>query len=132
MADPGGLSVKFSMLHFGSPSLVPGRGPTPLIYQWPCCGSDPHTKWRKMGTDVSSGIIFLKQKEEDWQQMLGQGQSSSPRKKRKKDEKDKGVASRTWQLPLAVIFTHLGSSPGTFFLSFSLQPGIQHSETKLS
>ena len=27
--------------------------------------------------DVSSGTIFLKRKEEDWQQMLAQGQPSS-------------------------------------------------------
>ena len=29
--------------------------------------------------------IFLKQKEEDWKQMLAQGKSSSPKKKRKKN-----------------------------------------------
>ena len=28
----------------------------------PCCGSDPHIKQREMGTDVSSGLIFLKKK----------------------------------------------------------------------
>ena len=33
--------------------------------------------------DVSSGPIFLKQKQEDWQWMLAQGQSSSAEKKRK-------------------------------------------------
>ena len=33
----------------------------------------PHIKWRKMGTDVSSGPVFLSKKEEDWQQMLAQG-----------------------------------------------------------
>ena len=32
--------------------------------------------------DVSSGTVFLKQKGEDWQQMLAQGQSSSPKKKK--------------------------------------------------
>ena len=32
----------------------------PLIK--PCCGSDPHTKWRKADTDVSSGLISLKPK----------------------------------------------------------------------
>ena len=47
----------------------------------PCCGSFPHTKQRKIGTDVSSVATFLKQKKEkeDWQQMLAQGQSSSPK-----------------------------------------------------
>ena len=33
-----------------------------------------------MGTDHSSGTIFLKQKEEDWQQMLAQDQSPSQKK----------------------------------------------------
>ena len=46
----------------------------------PCCVSIPHTKQRKSGTDINSGTIFLKQKEEDWQQKLAQGQSSSPKK----------------------------------------------------
>ena len=31
----------------------------------------------KIGTDVSSVTIFLKQKEEDWQSMLAQSQFSS-------------------------------------------------------
>ena len=34
--------------------------------------------------DVSSVTVFLRQKEEDWQQMLAQGQSSSTKKKKKK------------------------------------------------
>uniref|UniRef100_A0A9L0TE59 Uncharacterized protein n=1 Tax=Equus caballus TaxID=9796 RepID=A0A9L0TE59_HORSE len=34
-----------------------------------------------MGMHVSSGPIFLKQKEEDWQCMLAQGYSSSKKKK---------------------------------------------------
>ena len=32
---------------------------------WPCCGSDLHIKWRKIGTDVSSVLIFLKQKKKE-------------------------------------------------------------------
>ena len=28
----------------------------------PCCAGIPRTKWRKTGTDVSSGLILLKQK----------------------------------------------------------------------
>ena len=28
----------------------------------PCCGGNPHIKWRNTGRDVSSGLIFLKQK----------------------------------------------------------------------
>ena len=35
----------------------------------------------KIGINVSSGTIFLKQKEEDWQQMLAQGPSSSSKQK---------------------------------------------------
>ena len=34
-----------------------GHRPTPLVK--PCCGRDPHTKWRQIGTDVSSEWIFL-------------------------------------------------------------------------
>ena len=45
----------------------------------PCCGGIPHTKQRKIGTDVSSGTISLKHKEEDWQWMLAQCQPSSPK-----------------------------------------------------
>ena len=40
-------------------------------------------KQRKIGTDVSSRTIFLKQKEEDWQWMLAQGQSFSPKKRKR-------------------------------------------------
>ena len=36
-----------------------------------------------MGTDVSSGPVFLSKKEEDWWWMLAQGQSFSPNKKQK-------------------------------------------------
>ena len=28
----------------------------------PRCGGDPYIKWRKIGTDVSSGLIFLSRK----------------------------------------------------------------------
>ena len=38
----------------------PRRGHMPLVK--PCYGSNPYTKQRKSGTDVSSGLIFLKQK----------------------------------------------------------------------
>ena len=69
---------KFSVLRFsgpGSTSLDPGCGPTPLIK--PCCGGVPHRKYRKTATDVSSGPLFPKQKEENWQQVLAHSQSSS-------------------------------------------------------
>ena len=49
----------------------------------PCCGGIPHTKYKKIGTDLISATIFLKEKEEDWQKMLAQGQSSLPKNKKK-------------------------------------------------
>ena len=78
------------MLGFSCPGLAgsdPGEQTyTPLTK--PCFGGIPHTKQRRIGRDVSSAAIFLKQKEEDWQQMLAQGQSSSPKnKERKKKQK---------------------------------------------
>ena len=51
-----------------------GTDLVPLVK--PHCGGIPH-KIDKIGTDGGSVTIFLKQKEEDWQQMLAQGQSSS-------------------------------------------------------
>ena len=35
----------------------PGRGPTPLI--------SPDIKWRRIGTDVNSRLIFLKQNKKE-------------------------------------------------------------------
>ena len=66
-ASPSGLVVKFGVLHFGGPGVIPGRGPIPLICQWPCCGGGAHI-----------------QEEEDWQQMLAQGKSSSAKKTNKR------------------------------------------------
>ena len=43
-----------------------------------------HIKWRKIGADVGSVAVLLKQGEEDWQQMLAQGQFSSPHNSQKK------------------------------------------------
>ena len=43
-----------------------------------------YIKQRKTGTDVSSAIIFLTQKEEDWQEMLAQ--ANLPHKKERKKE----------------------------------------------
>ena len=68
-ASASSLVVKFSSLCFSDPSSVPGHGPTPLAYHWPCCGSSSHTK------------------EEDWQQMVAQGESSSARKEKEKEIK---------------------------------------------
>ena len=58
---PNGIVVKFSALCFG------GLGSQVRIQAWtsttrqPCCGSSPHIKWRKIGTDVSSGLAKLPQ-----------------------------------------------------------------------
>ena len=41
--SPNGLVVKFGLLHFGGPGLVPRHRPTAL-FQWPCCGGSSHTK----------------------------------------------------------------------------------------
>ena len=41
-----------------------------------------YKKYRKIGIDVSSETIFLKQKQEDWKQMLAQGQSFLPTQKK--------------------------------------------------
>ena len=57
----GGLVVNFGVLHFGSPGSVPRRRPTPLI----------------SGHAVVAARI---QREEDWQQMLAHGKSSSAKK----------------------------------------------------
>ena len=65
---PGGVVVKFV---FEASLQQPraqrfrfqARTYTPLIK--PCCGGIPYTKGRKTVMDVSSGTIFLKQKE-DW------------------------------------------------------------------
>ena len=75
-------STWIHMLCFGDPGFA---GSDPM------CGPDTHSSshavaashigWRKIGTDVRSVTIFLKQKGEDWQQTLAQGQSSSPKTK---------------------------------------------------
>ena len=58
-ASPRGLVIKFGVLCFGSPGLVPGCGPTAFICQWPCCHSRSRTKRGRLATDVSSGRTFL-------------------------------------------------------------------------
>ena len=70
----GGLVVKFrcsASVAQGSQVRIPLTDLAPLLK--PCCGDIPH----KEEEDVSSVAIFLKQKEEDWQQMSAQDQSSS-------------------------------------------------------
>ena len=63
-ASPGGLVVKFSGLHFGSPASIPGCRLTPLCQQ-PCCAGGPVLKNR--------GRLA-------W--ILAQGESSSAKKKK--------------------------------------------------
>ena len=97
---PRGLVVRFGALHFGGLGSVPGRGPTPVVShvvvvthiqnrgrlaQRLAQGESSSSKKRKIGTDVSSGRIFLKQKkEEDGQQMLAQGESCSAKEMKMK------------------------------------------------
>ena len=79
--------VKFACSAWAAQSSqvqIPGADPAKLVK--PCCNG-LYIKWRKMGTDVSSKTIFLKQQEEDWQQLLAQGQYSSHTKKNAKDTK---------------------------------------------
>ena len=56
---------QWSSAHFTSVAQVCGFRSQVQAYttHWPCCGSIPHTKkQRKIGTDVSSGLVFLKLK----------------------------------------------------------------------
>ena len=74
--QPGGAAVKFARstsVAWGSQVWIMGTGLALLVR--PCCDDIPHKI--EEDTDVSSATIFLKQKEEDGQQMLAQGQSSS-------------------------------------------------------
>ena len=104
------------MLHFSSlgfADLDSGHRPTPLIKT--CCGGVTHEKWRKIGTDVSSATVLLKQKEEDWQHMLAEGQSSSQKNKRilmKISEKIYEVTSTVHRTLHKRLFTSL--SPFSF------------------
>ena len=72
--------MHFTLAAWSLQVWIPSVDLPPLIR--PCCGRIPH-KIEEDGIDVSSVTIFLKQKEEDWQQMVAQGQSSSPKKKNK-------------------------------------------------
>ena len=56
--------VKFGVFCFTGLGSVPGSGPTPLVGHAVVM---THTQNRgKLAADVSSGQIFLKQKEDDW------------------------------------------------------------------
>ena len=69
---PCGLTVKFSALHFSSPCSVARHSSAAMLWQRPAYKI-----------------------EEDWQQMLAQGESSSEKKKylKKKKKREKG-----WEL----------------------------------
>ena len=83
---PCGVVVEPGMLHFGS-----------LHLQVQIVGTDPHRlsnhavmathiqNGGRLAQNIGSGLIFIKQKKkEDWQQMLAQNKSFSPRKKNRK------------------------------------------------
>ena len=79
---PSGVVVKF-VLSASAPRGITGSDPRcrPSTACPATLWQASHIKQKKIGTDVSSVTIFLKQKEEDWQQMLVQGQPSSHQKK---------------------------------------------------
>ena len=61
MGWAGVAAVKVPRFCFGSPGFTgsdPRCGPTDDLSSHPVVGV-PHIKWRKMGTDVSSGLVFL-------------------------------------------------------------------------
>ena len=70
--------VKFGVLHFGGPGLVPGLGPIRLICQWPCCGGGSQTKRGRLAANVA------------------QGESSSPKKKPPKNTKKQCKVNSRW------------------------------------
>ena len=89
----------------------PGHGPTHSSSSHAVAVS--HIQNRQIGTDVSSATIFLKQKEEDWQQTLAQGQSSSPKKKKAEELEDQGGERNLWvpstpQAPLTLPYIPSG------------------------
>ena len=56
---------------WGSPVQILGTDMAALGK--PCCIRHPTYKVEEVGMDVSSGPVFLRKREEDWQQMLAQG-----------------------------------------------------------
>ena len=67
--------VKFSVLYFGSLGSVPGHGSTPLISGHGVAAT--HIQNRKRPAQMlDQGQSSSGKKEEDWQQMLAQGQPS--------------------------------------------------------
>ena len=72
----GGLEVGMAV---GGMGIEPGRRPTPLTSH--AVAVFHIQKQRKSSTDVSSTNLSQAKKEEDWQQMLAQGKSSSAKNK---------------------------------------------------
>ena len=65
-AQPGGIVVEF--VHSAWWPRVQGFGSWEQTYTLlikPCCDGIPHTKWRKIGTDVSSGPNFFTKKKKE-------------------------------------------------------------------
>ena len=58
------MALRLSLVHSASVAQVGGFGSQVQTYTTlqPCCGDDPCIKWRKTGTDISSALIFFKQK----------------------------------------------------------------------
>ena len=73
--QPCGLVFKFDMLHVGSLGSVPGGRPTPFVGSHAVAVT--HTQNRGRLAQIWALQIFLKQKVEDWQQMLAQSEFSS-------------------------------------------------------
>ena len=82
-----GVVVKFTcsaLAAWGSPVWILGVDLAPLIK--PCCGSIPQRRARRtynQDIQIYTGDLVRKKKEEDWQWMLAQGQSSFKKKKEK-------------------------------------------------
>ena len=63
--QPRSVVVKFGTLHSGGLGLCIQILGMDLNHSSGMLRGDPHIKWRKIGTDVSSGLIFLKQKKKN-------------------------------------------------------------------
>ena len=81
MGGPGGAAVKFAhsvSAAQGSPVQILHADMAPLGK--PCCGRHPTYKVEEDGHGCWLRANVPQQKEEDWQQMLAQGYSSSKKK----------------------------------------------------
>ena len=55
-AGSGAKWLKVPVLCFGGPVCTFGSQARTYSTHQPCCGGIPHTKWRKIGADISSGL----------------------------------------------------------------------------